>query len=264
MYRIMVGVFLSMFAPSAFAAPSSLVIFGDSLSDAGNAGRFSNGPVWVERLAQRLGLEARPARMGGTNFAVGGARAFGGPNDLEEQIDELLARSEPAPDALYVLYIGSNDLRAAAHASRPAEIMASAASAVERAIERLALAGARRLLVPNLPDVGRTPEAQEIGGAWPAQARQLAISFNHDLARILDEQEARHGLQITRLDVYALLERAAADPTAFGMSDVRTPCQDAGAADCETHLFWDVMHPTAAGHARLAEAALEAVFGRAR
>jgi cholinesterase len=33
-----------------------LVIFGDSLSDSGNAGRYSNGPVWVEQLAEMLRL----------------------------------------------------------------------------------------------------------------------------------------------------------------------------------------------------------------
>jgi phospholipase/lecithinase/hemolysin len=42
-------------AQSAF---DHMVVFGDSLSDAGNAGRFSNGPVWVEELAARLRLEA--------------------------------------------------------------------------------------------------------------------------------------------------------------------------------------------------------------
>ena len=51
-----------------------LVVFGDSLSDAGNAGRASNGPVWVEILADRLNLTLRPSQSGGSNFAVGGAR----------------------------------------------------------------------------------------------------------------------------------------------------------------------------------------------
>jgi len=58
-----------------------IYVFGDSLSDTGNAfsrtgsppppyfnGRFSNGPVWVEYLADRLGLPRNPS----TNFAFGG------------------------------------------------------------------------------------------------------------------------------------------------------------------------------------------------
>ena len=64
---------------------SALVVLGDSLSDNGNAGRFSNGPVWVEHLAEALGLELRPSRLGGTNHAVGGARATGGPHDLRDR-----------------------------------------------------------------------------------------------------------------------------------------------------------------------------------
>src|ERR1051325_6177463 len=58
-----------------------LIVFGDSLSDNGNLfalsgntyppppyylGRFSNGPVWVEDLAERLGVPL-------DDFAVGGA-----------------------------------------------------------------------------------------------------------------------------------------------------------------------------------------------
>ena len=37
-----------------------IVVFGDSLSDTGNAGRFSNGPVWVEQLAARLEIATVP------------------------------------------------------------------------------------------------------------------------------------------------------------------------------------------------------------
>jgi hypothetical protein len=51
-----------------------IVVFGDSLSDTGNAGRFSNGPVWVEQLAARLEVALRPTQAGGLNFAIGGAR----------------------------------------------------------------------------------------------------------------------------------------------------------------------------------------------
>ena len=77
------------------AAPfSSLYVFGDSLSEMGNVfaathhlipsdppyfrGRFSKGPVWVEHLAEQLGLPliangGDPTVIQGNNFAAGGA-----------------------------------------------------------------------------------------------------------------------------------------------------------------------------------------------
>ena len=88
----------------AIAGPySSMVVFGDSLSDAGNdapsfssdrhqsrAGHyrqqlhskptvrvwcsFSNGPVWASDVATTLGVSPLPSLAGGTNFAFGGAR----------------------------------------------------------------------------------------------------------------------------------------------------------------------------------------------
>lgn len=85
-------------APSPF---SSLVVFGDSLSDSGNntlhpligtnpgqvisgnayipsltygpVGTYSNGPVWATQFAGLLGLALTPSLAGGTNYAFGGA-----------------------------------------------------------------------------------------------------------------------------------------------------------------------------------------------
>ena len=74
---------------SASATPwNALVVFGDSLSDAGNAfalsgglfppsppyaERFSNGPVAAEYLAGHLGVPLTRSSAGGTDFAVAGA-----------------------------------------------------------------------------------------------------------------------------------------------------------------------------------------------
>jgi phospholipase/lecithinase/hemolysin len=64
---------LMTFSSTVAQEPSldHLVVFGDSLSDTGNAGRFSNGPVWVEQLAEKLKLPLLPSGRGGQNYAVG-------------------------------------------------------------------------------------------------------------------------------------------------------------------------------------------------
>ena len=79
-----------LLGPSAATADpiySSMFVFGDSLSDGGNAflrtgglyppppyaQRISNGPVAVEYLATMLGVPLTPSLAGGTNCAVGGA-----------------------------------------------------------------------------------------------------------------------------------------------------------------------------------------------
>src|SRR4051794_6489859 len=66
---------------------TGIVSFGDSLTDTGNLyaatgqppapydmGRFSNGPLWVEYLANQLGVAAPTASLlGGSNYAWAGA-----------------------------------------------------------------------------------------------------------------------------------------------------------------------------------------------
>ncbi|HYD98095.1 MAG TPA: SGNH/GDSL hydrolase family protein [Alphaproteobacteria bacterium] len=238
-----------------------LVVFGDSLSDSGNAGRFSNGPVWVEQLAGRLGLPLRPALQGGSNFAVGGARLDprSGPYNLRAQADLYLRLPAPPGRTLHVVYGGGNDVRAAVGA-RGAEAMVDAAVASARSIVAdLAARGATDILVPNLPDIGLTPEMRSRGAAAVAEAGRLSRRFNERLDAALAEFARRPGLRLTRLDVAALSARVAADPQAAGFSDIRTPC--GGAADCDDKLFWDPIHPTTLGHARMAEAAHRALGG---
>jgi phospholipase/lecithinase/hemolysin len=235
---------------------SSLVVIGDSLSDSGNAGRFSDGPVWVEHVADRLAVTLRPSRLGGTNLAVGGARVTGTPTDLRGQADAFLAarggRLDPA--ALYVVWGGANDLLGSGPGSSEA-VATAAADRLARIVDGLAAAGAARILVPNLPDVGHTPALRAAGPAVAAGARRLSQAFDSALERALAQVESRRRIRILRLDLFTLADRVMADPATFGFRDTTHPC--AGTGSCDGYLFWDQIHPTAFAHARLAAVALE-------
>jgi phospholipase/lecithinase/hemolysin len=110
---------------------SAEYVFGDSLSDVGNVflatgepaspyvnGQFSNGPVWAQDLAGRLGLPAlTPSLAGGTDYAFGGATTGSPPTNssavpnLVQQVDAFLSVSHSNPsNALYTFSIGANDL----------------------------------------------------------------------------------------------------------------------------------------------------------
>ncbi len=236
-----------------------LVVFGDSLSDGGNAGRFSDGPVWVEQLAVRLGLELTPSRTGGQNHAVGGARLErgSGPNSVRAQVDRFLLTPLPAGRALYIVYGGGNDVLAAVGRSDGPAVVDRAVASLRDMLEDLAGKGAVDVLVPNLPDVGITPAIRSQGSRAIEQGRELSIRFNAALDRILADVAVKSGRQVRKLDIWAMAERAKADPSAFGFVDIVRPCR--GLPTCRGHLFWDDVHPTTSAHSRLAERAYELI-----
>jgi outer membrane lipase/esterase len=232
-----------------------MVVFGDSLSDSGNAGRFSNGPNWAEQLAERLKVPLRPSQAGGTNFAVGGARldAASGPTSLRNQADLYLRRAKPAGRVLHIVYGGGNDLLGVAGAPDGHSAVERAVRSLKTIISDLAHQGATDVLVPNLPDVGITPAVGARGERALAQARALTHSFNAALDAVLRSIGDFPNLRVHRLDVYGMGERVRANPSALGFSNITSSCNTL--ASCDGYLFWDHIHPTARAHARIADAA---------
>lgn len=246
-------------APAASAPFTHLVVFGDSLSDTGNAGRFSDGPVWVEVIARHLDTELRPSRMGGTNYAVGGARSHGRPTDMRGQLQAYMdssGKAAPVGTTLFVVYGGANDLLGAGCAGARDAVAKTAAAAIAATVRDLAAAGAKTVLVPNLPDIGLAPIVRAQGKDCAERAGRMTRAFNAALERDLRDVESRHGVSITRLDVFALAEEVMADPASAGFDNIDTPCAGRG---CDAALFWDHLHPTSRAHARLAAAALQAL-----
>jgi phospholipase/lecithinase/hemolysin len=282
--------------PASHGGFSTIYAFGDSLSDAGNDyvasfgvlpssppysdGRFSNGAVWVQDLAKSLGLPGlKPSLDGGRDFAYGGAEAGQEnlhtvtPIDLPSQLVQFLADDpHPSANALYTLSIGANDLLDAipAYAHNPSGADADIAAAVNNEslfVQGLAADGARNFLILNVPDLGKTPE--EAGNA--AVASQLSALYDADLEASLKSLVAKDHLSIHLVDTYALIDDGVANPAKYGLKNVTTPVWtgnydnpfsgtlNAHGAAQNTYLFFDHLHPTAAGHAIVAHAALAAL-----
>lgn len=277
--------------PAAAAGYGAVYAFGDSLSDAGNdwtatghvlpsapynAGRFSNGNVWVQDVSISLGLGAvAPSLLrGGTDFAYGGAQTGAtavhgaSPIDLAGQLVVFAAavHGHAPSGALYTLSIGGNDLMAAVGASAGvrAQVVAQAAANSANFLTGLALLGARRFVVLNVPDLGHVPAVNGTAGQ-AATGRALAASFNAALAARLAALRLSFGARVAVVDAFGLLDQAVAAPAAAGFSDVTHPCWTGGytnpasgtlcaalAAAQDTHLFWDTVHPTEAGHRLIA------------
>ena len=267
---------LALCAGPAAAGPiTGIVAFGDSLTDTGNAylgtgmttppsppyfpGRFSNGPVWAEYLAGRLGVPGlEPAFFvpGGTNYAVGGAEsgtgnsALGAPNLLTQVGAYLGSGPAPGPGTLFTVWAGANDFLNAGQ-TNPSVPVANVAAA----ISALAAAGGTRFVVPNLPDLGDVPGSLPLPPLARAGLILLSAQYNAELAAALDGLEASLGVRIDRVDVAGLYREARQDPAGFGFTNVTTGAVNDGVFSGQGYLFFDDLHPTTAGHRLLADRA---------
>jgi outer membrane lipase/esterase len=240
---------------------SRLYVFGDSLTDSGNAlfvtthvvpfvpeipappyfqGRFSNGYNFADDLNLKLfGKPLSPSFQGGTDFAVGGAttgtanNAAPIPTGMRVQTDtflKTLGTRSADPNALYLVYGGANDIFAAVDDVRnrrgdPTLIRTAtvndAMGNLHEIIGELADRGAKHFLVPNLPDMGRIPSL--VDSPESSFASQASANFNASLSALLG---GLHGLDVHTMDVHTAFNDALAGK--LGFADTTTPCYDGG------------------------------------
>jgi phospholipase/lecithinase/hemolysin len=297
------GLMILVAASPAGAATTypAIYVFGDSLSDAGNVwtlaqrkeplsppysqGRFSNGPVWAQDLARKLGFRVlKPSLQGGTDYAYGGAES--GPTlvhtvepllDLPTQIAEFKVNvPHPSSGALFVLWIGANDLIDILGANLSSSDQNTAINDImtnEEAFLTLLVAnGGKHLMVVTIPDLGATPMFTSQGTAKAQAATALTQQFNAQMTSRMKFLAGLSGLDLTIVDTFTLIDSAVANPKQYGFNNVTTPCWTgsftslSGGTECalgavaqDRHLFWDHLHPTARAHAAVADAAMTAL-----
>jgi phospholipase/lecithinase/hemolysin len=131
---------------------------------------------------------------------------------------------------------------------------------VKKAIASLAGVGVKKILVANLPDLGQLPSTR----TRPNSASLSALTQAHNQGlrqalKLLTQQYS--ALQIVTLDANALYREAITNPAAFGFTNVISACLS-GSRACgnpDQFLFWDGIHPTAAAHRIIGEAAFSAL-----
>ena len=273
---------------------SNVVVFGDSLSDSGNAAAASGlplppgtsfttnpDPVWAEIIAGAFGASGQNSLSRGPNYAFGGACMnpatpcdFDDAPTVTEQIGQHLSLrgGRLDPNALYTIWGGLNDiadsalgdpLNALGHVLAAADVNAAQ-------IRRLREAGARHVVVFNMPDASLAPFAAAQGPAAQAGLSALVAEYNKKLYAGIRENEEG----VVPININVALTALAANPGRYGLTNVTgTACgaPDAGSAlsiQCgpagspfpvtyapganETYLFADRSHPSGAVHAMLA------------
>ena len=264
---------------------SNLVVFGDSLSDMGNGnnsaivsvvfssppyyeGRFSNGPVWIEHISNSYGLST----TFGNGIAQGDNRAFGGsqtgqgyayltlPN-VGTQINNYLAnvQSNFSSSDVIFLWAGGNDfLYGSANPDLISQNMASH-------IRALAMAGANRLVIANLPPLELTPEGASRSAQQQSVMAADVVTYNSNLAQEISNLSSSMNLDITLIDAWSIFHQIVNNAEHVGISNTQDQACTGGAtvplvplpicgsganvvSNVDEYLFFDRAHPSATMH----------------
>ncbi|MFA4894069.1 autotransporter domain-containing protein [Brevundimonas sp.] len=269
---------------------SRLVVFGDSLSDNGNLyaisgqpasppyfqGRFSNGPVFTELLGFNAGRYTAGAPVtGSVNYAFGGARtdSSASPPGMRNQLLAYTGAGGTfrSTDLVSILGGANNIFQAVPAAGASANptgaiqpVVLAAATDINFIVNNVAGAGAGTILVSNLPNLALTPQFnQGAGAAAAALADYAGTQFNGALlSGLMTTAAARPGTNIILMDLYKIGITLAGNPGSFGLTNARDACFN-GVTVCATpgtYLYWDSVHPTAAGHQLLARLANDYLY----
>ncbi|MDP3562745.1 MAG: SGNH/GDSL hydrolase family protein [Legionellaceae bacterium] len=300
--KIAATLLLLFFSFTVSATPlNKIVVFGDSLSDNGNfyaymqhklplsppyfEGRFSNGPIWAELLAQRVYPDNWRAHL--LDYAFGGAGVLGENGDFDDEklftlnreIDSyLLAHQNKADEhSLFVLWIGANNYLAV-----PDDIDEAVRDVnwgIKTSLQRLVKSGAKHILVVNLPDLGKTPAAREF--ELTDELSYCTLSHNAILEKNVAQLQAENpNIQFMLFDANQSLYNMLQDPEKYGFSNTTETCYQAlmnkpsskailnmvatvhpqigmDKNGCEGYFFFDAVHPSALAHKMMSEQVLE-------
>ncbi len=184
------------------------------------------------------------------------------------------AASADLENALYVVFIGGNDIRAARDAfSRglAKRVVHTAVEKVDAAVRHLAAWGAKAFLVVNAPNIGVIPESRLLAQSThhPAilvRATRYTKKFNKGLSATLQRTREELDLNLVEFDLFHFFGTLLANSRSLGFDNARDACVDnpiapampppiPGCVDTlDSFVFFDEVHPTNHVHRQLGRA----------
>ena len=250
---------------------SSVVVYGDSLSDNGNLfsasggtippdppyfqGRRSNGPVAVEYLAASLGAPLVDFAWIGATTGVGNYGDSGSVTSLGSfglpgmTTTYTVTKGLLGPfisGGLFVVWGGANDILApSAQDTTPGDIISRALANELSIIADLKGMGVKSILAPGMPDLGLTPYFRSLGPVAAAQGSAFSDAFNAGL-------QASLPADVIYYDTASMLRSVVANPGAYGFTNATDAYLPSVSGDPNAYVFYDDFHPTTATHAIIA------------
>jgi phospholipase/lecithinase/hemolysin len=256
--RFTLGVLLFGLAVSpAQAGFSSLYVFGDGVSTTtSNATplvnyyygkRNSNGRVWVELLAERLGLTNNywystnnSIQLSYTNLSASSTNWSYSSNNwsfyddyspvLETNINHFTA-PVGASNALFIVWVNDADFvgdMGNVYFNGYGTNITQWTNAINQSltnhwniITNLYYAkGARTLVMPNAVDITEIPEYNGLAAADKSFIRQMVIYFNTSFTALLNQANASlPGITIYEPDFFGLLDNVLTNAAAYGLTN---------------------------------------------
>jgi phospholipase/lecithinase/hemolysin/cyclophilin family peptidyl-prolyl cis-trans isomerase len=251
--------------PDAVNPYKNLVIFGDSLSDTGNAykasgntfpappyyqGRLSNGLIWADYFAPDLQFTDQSIQnyaFLGANTGISNTFASITVPGLLTQIQQFktLNANSIGKDGLYIIWAGANDFLNLT--TDPTQAVTNAVTNISSAIATLAGLGAKKIVVGNLTDLGATPAS--ITNNNVANARAISIGFNTALTQALNNLEPALNIDLSLVDIFGLSTAVQANPANYKFTNITQPLITVtNPVDPNQYAFWDDVHPTTRLH----------------
>ena len=202
---------------------TELVCFGSSTSMA----QYSNGPSWVDRLAELFGI--RPPHY--RNYAMGMANNA----SVTSQITACLNDNQPTDRTLCAFWTGGAPNELVRGNSINTAMTGHMAN-----IQRLIDAGARIFLIPRLFPGELIPVFR---AQYPHITNELSLEYDRILDERLEALKQVYGITVFRPDMFQFFNEIWAEPEAYGFTDLNGSAQNSPGDDDE-FFFWDGAHFT--------------------